>query len=183
MLIVDIDNHDGPLNAEEIDYLKMAGIQGAIVGLQYPTNSMYPPGVAHQQIPMLKAGGIEIVGCYAESQHIQDTWRYVEHLSRWIPEIWQACEEPHIDETWVDSSLQFISSIGKGRGIYTAPWWTNSRPWMQKYSNERLWVAQSDENYDPNTFTPFNGWTSCEIKQVTGTAHIGRLAVDLNVKW
>lgn len=183
MLIVDVDNHDGELSADDVIRMKRAGIEGAIVGLQYPNPSLYPKGVAHQQIPMLLAGGIKLVGCYAESQHISAVWDNVAHLKPWIPQIYQACEESHVDWYWINTSLDFIDNLNlpmRG-GIYTGAWWWQGKPFEHWFGDRDLWVAQYDENYDVDTFTGLGDWTQCKVKQVTGTAKVGRLEIDLNV--
>lgn len=182
MLIVDTDNYDGELTDEDCENLKRAGVTGAIVGLQYP-GPAYPPGVAHQQIPMLDAHGIKIVAVYAMSQHISETWPKVEHLRHLIPQVYIDCEENNIDRAWIDSSLDFADAIKLPfrSGVYTGDWFWKNQEYAHWFGDRDLWAAQYDENYDINTFQPVGDWQRCKVKQVTGTAHIGRLNVDLDI--
>lgn len=183
MLIVDLDNFDGDLTDDDCEKLKTAGIQGAIVGLQYP-GAGYPPGVAHQQIPMLLHHGITLIACYAMSQHINYSWQFVSHLKHLIPQIFVDVEEQGIDKDWIDSNLDFIDQqihLPFRAGIYTGAWFWENQTYAHWFGDRDLWAAQYDENYDPDTFQPVGDWQRCKVKQVTGTAHIGRLDVDLNV--
>lgn len=183
-LIIDVDNHDGPLSTEDIRQLLQAGMQGAIVGLQYPGNP-YPPGVAHQQLEALINAGVPIVGCYAESQHIRDAWPNVAQFAAHIPQIYVACEEPHVDRAWIDSNLDFIDALNLGTraGIYTGGWWWNAQPDNVKhwFGDRDLWAAVYDGNPDPDIFgAPIGDWNGCKIKQWSGHALVGRLNLDLN---
>ncbi len=183
MLVVDLDNYDGELTDEDCIKLKRAGVQGAIVGLQYPGGS-YPAGVAHQQIPMLVRHGIEIVACYQMSTPIQQAWERVQHLRHLIPQIFVDVEEGHVDRGFIDDQLDFIDQqivLPFRAGIYTAAWFWQNQEYAHWFGDRDLWAAQYDENYDVETFQPVGDWQVCKIKQVTGTAHIGRLDVDLNV--
>lgn len=182
MLVVDLDNFDGELTDDDCEKLKRAGVTGAIVGLQYP-GPAYPPGVAHQQIPMLALHGIAIVACYSMSTPIQTAWPHVEHLRHLIPQIYVDVEENNVDRAFLDNQLYFVDALKlpMRAGIYTAAWFWQNQEYVHWFGDRDLWAAQYDENYDIETFQPVGDWQVCKVKQVTGTAHIGRLDVDLNV--
>lgn len=183
MLVVDLDNYDGELTDEDCEKLLRAGVTGAIVGLQYP-GAGYPSGVAHQQIPKLIEHGIKLVACYQMSTPIDIAWNNVSHLKHLIPQIFVDVEIDGIDKPYIDSQLDYIDNqlhLPQRAGIYTGNWFWNNQTYAHWFGDRDLWAAQYDENYDIDTFTPVGDWTICKIKQVTGTAHIGRLNVDLNV--
>ncbi len=183
-VVFDFDNHDGALTAYDIVKCKAAGMQGAIVGLQYP-GSPYPPGVAHQQLDALITAGVPIYGCYAESQFIGDVWHNVEQYRTKIPIIYVACEEDFVDRAYIDRSLDFADSLNLGAraGIYTGGWWWDSRPDNIKhwFGDRKLWIAQYDGHPDPEVYSKVGDWDYCTIKQYSGTAKVGRLNLDLNV--
>jgi hypothetical protein len=182
--VFDFDNHDGELTTQDIKDCKQAGMQGAIVGLQYPGNP-YPRGVAHQQIEALLEARVPLVACYAESQHISETWERVKQFRAHIPQVYQAAEEPHVDRQWIDSSLDFIDALGLAvprGGIYTGPWWWNVQPDNVKhwFGDRDCWIAAYDGNPDPDIAPPMGDWTHYRIKQWNGHAQVGRLLLDLN---
>lgn len=181
MLIMDFDNYDGELTTEDIVACKRAGMQGAIVGLQAPAPP-YPPFVAYQQIEALYRASVPIVACYAQSQHIRDTWPLVAPFRGLIPMVYVTAEEPHVNREWLDSNLWFIDDLGLERraGIYTGSWWWQAQPFAGEYRDRALWAAQYDGNPDAEQFVPFGAWRYCELKQWNGHARIGRLDLDLN---
>jgi hypothetical protein len=180
-LIVDISNRTGELADADLVALKRAGIEAAIVGLQYPAPP-YPPGCAQQQIPALAAASIPVLGCYAESQEIAAVWPNVAHLAWAIPQIFQACEEDFVDRAWIDRGLDFADALNLGQraGIYTGGWWWRGKEFEHWYGDRDLWAAQYDAAFDLS-FLPFGDWTACKYKQVVGNARIGHLVCDLSV--
>lgn len=176
------DNNDEQLSADDINICKAAGMQGAIVGLQYP-NAPYAPGVAHQQLDALITAGVPIYAVYAESQSISDTWKNVEQFKAHIPRIYIACEEAYVDRMFIDNSLNFADSLGLAKtGIYTGGWfWNSSKEYEHWFGDRPLWVAEYDGNPDISRYTKIGDWDAPAIKQWSGNARVGRLNLDLNV--
>lgn len=182
MLIFDFDNYDGALSRESIVKCKAAGMQGAIVGLQAP-GPQYPPFVATQQIIALIEAGVSIEGVYAESQSIVDTWPLVQHLSAFLPRLWIACEEDHVDQAWIDRELAYGDALKLAQpvGVYTGAWWWRGKPFAGLYGDRQLWAADYDGHPDAETFAPFGAWTFAVLKQFAGAAMVGQKGLDLNV--
>lgn len=180
MFVFDFDNFDGALSADDIRHAKQAGMQGAIVGLQYPSDGS---GIAHQQLEVLIQAGVPIVACYAESQFIGDVWGNVSRFAPQIPQIYQACEEPFVDRAYIDRGLDFIDALnlGKRAGIYTGAWFWAGKEFEHWFGDRDLWIAQYDSSPDPDNYQPVGDWTRCTIKQWNGNARVGRMNLDINV--
>lgn len=73
---------------------------------------------------------------------------------------------------------------GKPRaGVYSGRWWWRSYVGdTDEFSDRELWTSEYDGIEDASVFTPYGGWTSCSIKQYSGTSSLaGTGGVDLNI--
>jgi hypothetical protein len=106
-----------------------------------------------------------------------------------LEQIWADVEEMNLTEADVDRVLSACDAyLGNGRlaGIYSAPYvfvdngWTHITKWAN--AGRLLWVANYDHKADPDVnFTPFGGWSQCQMKQHIGTTTVGSVTeIDLS---
>jgi hypothetical protein len=191
-LAVDISNYTVNFNAEA---LAEAGVKRVVVQLVNERTLSH-----RDQIPALIAAGIE-VEAYVY-QWFSGGESFIRQRMNWaldelaaypaVKRVWLDCEQGEGDDPpygggtetveMIQAAVSMCGERGYEVGIYTAKWWMDR--FLHEYdgfSYLPLWVAEYDGQQSLD-FTPFNGWSKCEMKQYSGIGSLAGVA-GIDMDW
>lgn len=199
MLAVDLSNYTSTLTSANLQDLKTAGVEHAIVQAINPPPG-YPPGVTREQILACFAAGLSVdayiwmwfdlgVGDIASKLDLLDglpvrqLWLDVEDTAA-VKYSQAQCEEK------VAAALNLcdlrVTANGQRCGVYSGRWYWGDARYMGNTTlcaDRELWDANYDGVVDAALgFVPYGGWTSARIKQYRGSTSLAGISgIDLNV--
>jgi hypothetical protein len=87
--------------------------------------------------------------------------------------------DPKVNQIFIQEMTDAIEKERISMGIYTTvTYWDNIMDNIGGYSQFPLWYPRYDDINSMDFFTPFGGWTSCDIKQTGGDLTLCNVRVD-----
>lgn len=183
---LDLANYQWPLTPDLCASWYAQGVRYVIVGCQRPD-------ISRQQIPMLRAAGIEVIGTYAYLYWGYDVGSEVQnaidialefdiHGPPWAPaDVWLDCENggelPGVGvdtrHPQLEACVAQVRAAGLRPGIYTgAPFWEDAMGNSPEFAALPLWHAAYWYDLHFVTKVAYGGWTRPCIHQVTASGNL-----------
>lgn len=196
---VDVSNYSGPLTPAALAAWRDQHDVGLVIVQAVSPPPSYPPSQTRAQLEACAAAGIATdvyVYLWTTSNVEADIGAelaLLDGLEHLVGRVWLDCE----DVTTAAPSMR-LDAVRRGlavtdawcaahgvprTGIYSGRWWWEAYLGdPHEFTDRLLWVSQYDLVDDTTEFSEFGGFTSCAIKQYSGSATLaGVTGVDLDV--